>query len=242
VHAQAVSAIPVLPAPGTYSRSFTDAFSITHNPAALASFEMFNAGIYSDRRFMLAGNKHVLIAAGMPWKNGGMGGQLNYFKIGAYTQSEMGIAYAKKLGQVDLGTRFNYHKLSVQGYGSTSNIMIDIGSIWHVADDVCAGVNIYAGSKQISSVYTMGLGYEVSAQVLLAMEIIKEEDKPPNINMAVLYEPAARVLLQAGIATATAQPYVSTQFRLGAYSLLLSVSYHSQLGISPALGILYRRS
>ncbi|HYC28919.1 MAG TPA: hypothetical protein VEB42_08885, partial [Chitinophagaceae bacterium] len=85
VHAQPVPAIPIPAAPGTYSRSFTDAFSIARNPAALASFEMFSAGIYSGRQFMLAGIRHGFFAAGMPLKAGGIGALLNYFKVGAYT-------------------------------------------------------------------------------------------------------------------------------------------------------------
>ncbi|HYC30404.1 MAG TPA: hypothetical protein VEB42_16330, partial [Chitinophagaceae bacterium] len=134
------------------------------------------------------------------------------------------------------------HKLAVEGYGSAGNVVIDAGSIWHLADDVYAGVDLYNpfGAKRLSSVYTAGLGYEVSSHVLLSTEIVKEENKPPNITLAVLYEPAARVLLQAGIATATAQPYLSVQFQFGTYRLLLSANYHSQLGFSPSLGILYR--
>lgn len=242
--AQTVAAIPVPAAAGTYSRLFTDAFSIAHNPAALASFEMFNAGIYSDRKYMLPEIKHGFFAAGMPLKGGGIGVQLNCFKAGAYTQSDIGIGYAKRLGQVHLGMKFSYHKLTVQGYGSAGNVVIDIGSIWRVTDDLYAGVNIYnpAGAKKLSSAYTAALGYQVSAQVLLSTEIIKEENKPPNIIMAMLYEPAARVLLQAGIATATAQPYLSIAFQTGRYRLLFSVSYHSQLGFSPALGLLYKHS
>jgi hypothetical protein len=242
VHAQPVAAIPVPASPGAYSRLFTDAFSIAHNPAALASIEMFTAGVYSERRFMLPDVTYGFLAIALPLSKDGAGMQVNYLRAGAYTQSEIGIAYAKKLGQVDLGVKFSYHKLAVQGYGSEGNLIADIGSSWHITDNLHAGVNLYnpVGAKSLSYVYTAGLGYEVSKQVLLSTEIIKEENKPPNIFMAVHYEPAARVLLQAGIATATAQPYLSMGFQLSSCRIVLSVNYHSQLGFSPALALMYK--
>lgn len=242
LHAQPVSAIPLPAAPGAYSPLNVDAFSAARNPAALASVQVFSAGIYSARHFMLPDIRHGFLAAAFPLMKGGAGIQLNYLKSGAYTQSEIGIAYAKKLGRADLGIKFNYHKLSVLGYGSAGSAVIDIGSIWHVTDDLHAGVNFYnpVGAKKLSAVYTAGLGYDVSAQVLLCTEIIKEENKPPNIVVVVQYKPVARVLLQAGIATATAQPYLSAGFRLGAYQIQFCISYHAQLGFSPAFALMYQ--
>lgn len=216
------------------------------NPAAVSFFEVFTAGVYAGRRFMLPDIQHMLVAAGLPLGNAGIGAQLNCIKAGAFTQSEIGIAYAKKLGRVSVGIRFNYHKLAVQGYGSAGNILVDVGSIWELADNLYAGVRLYnparakIGEAKLNYIYTGGLGYEVSPQLLLCTEISKEENKPPNIIMAVHYEPAARVLLQAGIATGTAQPFVSAAFKLSAWRLLMSVSYHTQLGCSPALAFTYK--
>ena len=95
--------------------------------------------------------------------------------------------------------------------------------------------------EKLSYIYEGGLGYEASKQLLLSAAISKEEDKPPNIIMAVHYEPAARVLLQAGIATSTAQPFLSAAFKLSSWRLLLSVSYHAQLGSSPSLAFIYKK-
>jgi hypothetical protein len=239
--AQPVSPLPVPAFTTTYSVKFSDAFSIINNPASLVAYRSFTAGIYAHRRFMLPEPVQYLIAAGYPLVNAGIGMQLNYLRSGAYRQSELAIAYAKRLGKVDLGARFNYHSVSVAGYGSANAVVIDVGSIWHLTDDLHAGMHAYNPvNSNLSYRYSAGLGYEVSGQVLLTAQVIKTEDKPPGINAGLHYQPVEKLVMQAGIATATAEPFIAAGYQVKCWRLLVSVSYHAQLGCSPALMFIYK--
>jgi hypothetical protein len=246
-NSQLISAIPAYFNPSAYSQKFTDAFSVSANPASLVSYEVFTAGIRVDQKYLLAGIKHYVLAAGFPVGKDGIGLLLNHLALGAYHQSEIGIGYAKKLGQVDLGVKFNYHKISVPAYGKAAALIIDIGSIWHIADNLHAGVHLYnptnakAGrsGERVGYFHKIGLGYEVSEQVLISAELTKEEGKPVNLNAGFHYQPAPQFIVQAGIATANAQPYGGFGIQWRTWRIMMNVNYHNQLGFSPALSFSY---
>ena len=248
LYSQPVSTLPGRISPCNYSSKFTDVFSMISNPALLASYPAFTAAVYTDRPFMLAALEHGMLAAAFPLKNAGLGLQLNYVRSGAYHQSEAGIAYAKKLGQLDLGVRFNYHKLAVDGYGAATAIVVDVGSIWHVTDKLHAGMDLYnpvggklgSNGEKLPYACSAGLGYEVSEQVLLSAAIIKDENRPANINAGIHYQPADMVVVQAGLARG--QPYLSTGLQWKPWQMLVTVSYHAQLGFTPALSLIYKSS
>ena len=243
VAAQSVTPLPVHAFPCTNTVKFNDAFSMLNNPAVLVSGKSFAVGLYAQRRFMLAEPVQYIITAGLPLANAGLGMQVNYLRSGNYRQSEAGIAYAKKLGKIDLGARVNYHTVSITGYGSTRLVVMDVGSIWHITDDLHAGMHVYnpVGVK-LSYRYSAGLGYEISEQVLISLQLSKTEDKPITLNAALHYQPAEKIIIQTGISTATAEPYLAAGYQLQPWRLLLSVSYHTQLGYSPALMFTYKPS
>ena len=144
-----------------------------------------------------------------PALNGGAGIHINYTGGGEYVQSEAGIGYAKKLGKVNIGVRFSYYVLQVQGYGQSGTFLVDIGSMWQLTDNLHAGLTLCnpAGGKLVAYSYKAGLGYKLSDQLLISAECVKEEDKPINIRSALQYEPAPACMLQLGITTANAQPF-----------------------------------
>ncbi|HEY0677613.1 MAG TPA: hypothetical protein VGD17_04970 [Chitinophagaceae bacterium] len=245
---QSLRAVPQPFNPGCYSRKFTDAFSITGNPASLVSYEKFTAGIYSGRLYMLKELKHAILAGGFPLANSGAGFLVNHLSIPGFQQSEAAIGYAKQLGSIDIGVRFGYHRIGVPAYGSKGGITFGIGSSWHVTDDLHAGLQILNPSVgraeeniyKTSHSYRAGLGYEVSGQVLLGGEINKEEDKPAEVSLAMQYQPVARVLLRAGIAVMTGEPNLDVGFSWNQWRLIVSMGYHVRLGASPGMYIIYK--
>lgn len=229
------------------SNEHADAFSVCSNPAASASLKVFTVGVYSERRYLLNGLSNYLLSAALPLKRGGAGLSIKHLSAGAFRQSEISLAYAKKLGQVDIGAQFNYHKLSIAGYGKAATIIIDFGSVWRINDQFQAAIGIYnpAGGRsgkineKIGYTYKGLSGYKVSGQLLLFVEFIKQENKPVNIRAGLQYAPAPAIILYGGIAAATAQPYGAVSMQWKGYRIMIGVSLHQQLGITPGLGLIY---
>lgn len=227
--------------PGAYHPRFADALAAASNPAALALCSSFSAGIYGARKFMLAEVQHFLLAAAMPLGKDGLGVQVDHFAAPAYVQTSVGIGYAKKLGDVLVGTRFQYITTQVQGYGKFSGLDVEAGTNWRLTDQLRVNMSVYlpaAGAWKSAYRYRMGIGYKVSDHVLLVLEAFKEEHKPSAIHIGIYYQPASQWLLQMGMVTGGTQLYAGAGFQWHAWRILVNVIHSQLLGPSPGLAVI----
>jgi hypothetical protein len=237
---------------GAYSINHVDVFSFTNNQASLAQIKNISAGAYGERRFMLDELGLYQLAIAAPTKSGNFGIKAGYFGFSDYNESQMGLAYARKLGtKLDVGVQFNYNGIQVNGYGNTSAVNFEIGTILHLTERLNAGIHVYnpVGGKfgknaeeKLASVYTIGLGYEASDKFFVSAEIGKEEDQPVNVNAGIQYRFLSQLLVRAGIATNTSNVYAGVGLFLKTFRLDVVASYHPQLGVTPGLSLIYSSS
>lgn len=236
----------------TYSSQFKDAFSFRSNAASLASIKNFSAGVYSERRFMLQELSSYSFAAAFPTASGNFGIGGDYFGSTAYNETAAEFAYAKKLGQkVDIGLGFNYFSLQASGYGATSSITFNAGTVLHLTDAVQAGVHVYnplgmkigkTGEEKLPSIYSVGLGYDASEQLFIGAEIIKAEDEPLSVNAGLQYKFADNLIARGGISSATSVYYIGFGIQLKNLRLDATASFHPYLGVTPGLLFIYNPS
>lgn len=234
---------------GTYSRQFVDAFSFTGNQASLCNIQTLQAGVYTERKFMLKELNLVSGAIAIPMHNSGAGLSINRFGSDNYSEMQAGLAYGKKLGnKVDIGVQFNYNSVTIAGYSNASALSVEIGSIWHFTDRLHGGVHLYnpSGSKygkttsqKIPSVFKMGLGYEDGKHFFAGAEIAKEEGQPVNVNAGIHYAFHKQFFMRFGIATGANNSFAGVGLKWGAYRMDLSMSYHPQLGFTPGLLLIF---
>jgi len=234
---------------GAYSLHHNDVFSFTSNTAALSQVKSFSAGVYGERRFLLNELNNYSLATGIPTHSGNFGMHASYSGFTGFNETLLGLAYARSLGKkIDIGTRFNYYGISIAGYGNASAIGFEIGTIWHITEKIHTGLQISnpVGAKfgkdqqeKMSSVYSFGIGYDASEKFLVSAEIIKEEDRPVNINAGFQYSIMYQLMVRAGISSATSSVWGGVGLSWGAFRIDLATSYHPDLGITPGLLILY---
>lgn len=234
---------------GAYSIDHVDAFSFTNNQASLAQMKSATAGVYGERRFMLNELGLYQLAIAVPTNSGNFGFKAGYFGFSEYNESQMGLAYARKLGsKVDIGVQFNYNGIRVSGYGNSSAINFEIGTIFHLTDKLNAGIHAYnpVGGKygknseeKLASIYTVGVGYDASDKFFVSAEIEKEENQPVNVNAGMQYKFLLQFMARAGIATNTSNVYAGVGLFLKTFRLDVVASYHPQLGVTPGLLLIY---
>lgn len=237
------------PGLGAYSKNAADAFSFTVNPAALANLKQSGAGVYSERRFLLNAFSQYTAVAGLQTNSGAFGLQADYFGYANYTETQLGLGYARSLGsKIDIGAKFNYYSLRIPAYTSASAIHFEAGVLMHLTEKLHAGFSVFnpvggelnkATNEKIASVFRGGLGYEVSDRFFISAEIIKEENKNTGVNAVFQYEPVKQLLIRAGINTVNSQPFAGVGVRFGSFRVDVATAYHPQLGISPAVMILF---
>jgi hypothetical protein len=208
-----------------------------------------SAGVYGERRFMLNELSLYQLAIAVPTNSGNFGFKAGYFGFSDYNESQMGLAYARKLGnKVDVGVQFNYNGIQVSGYGNSSAINFEIGTVFHLTDRLNAGVHAYNpvggrygkdSEEKLASIYTVGLGYEASDKFFVSAEIEKEENQTVSVNAGMQYKFLPQFMIRAGIATNTSVLYGGASLFLKTFRLDVAASYHPQLGVTPGLLLIY---
>jgi hypothetical protein len=230
---------------GAYSLNHVDVFSFTANQASLAQLKNSSVGLYGERRFLLNELNNYTATIGLTTKTGNFGIKANYSGFSDYNETQLGIAYGRKLGsRLDVGAQFNYSGIQIAGYGNASAISFEAGTIFHVSEKLHAGVHVNnpVGGKfgkeqqeKLTSVYSFGLGYDASSKFFIIAEIEKEEDQPINVNAGFQYKFIPQLLVRAGMSSATSSAWLGVGVTLRSFRFDITSSYHSQLGLTPGL-------
>jgi hypothetical protein len=230
-----------------YSTQQTDPLSFTANQAALVRTKQAGAGVYGERRFLLAATNSYNAAVALPTKMGNFGIQLNYAGFKNFNENKIGLAYARSLGdKVDIGIQFNYYSYRIPAYGNASSINFEAGAIIHFTDKLNGGIHIYnpvggklsnTDNEKLASAYKIGVGYDASENFFISSEIIKEEDKPVNVIAGFQYHFAKQFFARAGFISESSTPFAGAGIGWKNMRLDVSGSYHPQLGFSP--GVLF---
>jgi len=229
---------------GAYSNNHLDVFSIQENQAALAKMKSASAGVYGEKRFMQKELGFYDAALALPTHSGNFGLDARYFGFADYNEMQLSLAYARSLGKIDIGIQFNNYSIRVAGYGNASTINFDIGTLVHLTDKLNAGIHVYNPlrsklgkneEEQLASSYSGGIGYEASEKFFLSLEIIKEEDRPVNVNAGLQYKFFPWVLARVGMTSAASAMFFGVGIGWRSMRLDATASIHQQLGITPGL-------
>jgi len=231
-----------------YSSNYADAFSFQGNQAALAAVKNVSAGVYGERKFMLAELSQYNACVALPTSSGNYGFAASYAGSPLYNESQVGIAYGRRMGKLDAGVQFNYYSLKIAGYGSAGSVNFEAGAIAKVTDRLNTGFHIYnpAGSRlgengeeRLPAIYSAGFGYDLSSRFFLCAQVEKMEDQPVSLNTCMLYCFAGKLFARAGISTGTTSFFFGTGFLWNDLRVDVTAGLHQQLGFSAGLMLIY---
>lgn len=233
---------------GAYSQEHTDIFSFTSNQAALAEVKGGGIAVGGERRYLLEELASYRLALALPSAVGNFGLQGVSRGFSDYRESRFGLAYARQLGKkASLGIQFNYNSLQIAGYGSAKAVSAEAGFLLHLSSKLHTGIHLdnpggkYSGSKalKLPSVYTMGWGYDFSAQLFLSGEIVKEENQPVDARIGMQYVIVPALLVRVIVQTASASGWFSAGITRSRCRFDVYTGYHPQLGLSAGILLFY---
>lgn len=233
---------------GAYSKHFVNPLSVLNNPASLVNIKSVAVAFYTERRFMQDELQSLDAVLTFPVQFGGLSISAHRFGYEEFNQTAGGITYAKSLGKIDLGATFNYSFLSVHGYGTAGLPSGDIGIILHLGDKLNAGmqlVNLFRSRfgrnhrEQLPARYSSGIGYEVSGNLFLCAELVKEEDKPVTATATLQYIHARKFHGRFGLNTTNAGIEFGVGWKLKWFRVDVTGSYDLRLGLTPGLLVIF---
>jgi len=229
---------------GAYSIGHADVFSFTSNQAALMQVKSAAIGVYGERRFLLSATNMYTAVVAIPTSQGNFGLQADYFGFKNYNESQIGLAYARNLGKIDVGVKFNYYSFRIPSYGTSSAVNFELGAVAHLSDKFHAGIHVYnpvssklsnTDNEKLTSIYKFGMGYEPSDKFFISGEIVKEEDKDIDVNIGFQYNFMNQFFVRAGTSTETTNSYAGAGLSWKNLRIDVTAGYHPQLGFTPGL-------
>lgn len=131
----------------------------------MAQIKNVMAGVYGERRFLLAATSLDTAAIAIPAKNGNFGINIKYSGFKNFNENQIGLAYARSLGKkCDVGIQFNYYSYKVPSYNAAATVNFEMDAIVHLTDKFNRGLHVYnhVGGKfyntdeKLTAAYTVG--------------------------------------------------------------------------------------
>lgn len=205
------------------------------------------AGIYGEKSQFPGGYSYFNISSRIPLKPGTVNFLMDYSGAGDLHELQTGLGYARNLGPlVQIGIRFNYYRLSIDGYGAVSAFPAELGTLFQWTPKLSISLHIYnviatkpasEDLSRIPSVVRMGAGYTISASVGLVVEVIKEMGRPVSLQPIIFYQAGKSIFFRGGLATGNRSVFISAGYGLGRLRLDLSTAYIGPIGWTSGLGL-----
>ncbi|EOZ96937.1 hypothetical protein A33Q_1855 [Indibacter alkaliphilus LW1] len=173
-----------------------DAWSIFNNVGALTEVEESQVFFAYDHRGNLS--ELTTLAAGMVISADqfSYGISVSTFGEDIFSQSQIGLGVAQKLGIASIGIKASYFQTSIEGFGTGRSAVFELGGIAEITPELFFGAHIYniSGASfgknsidQLPSVFKSGISYRPAENIMVNIEVEKDLILPPILKVGVEY-------------------------------------------------------
>ncbi len=229
--------------------NFRDVHAAFGNPAGLTAVESWAGALLAENRFLVSDIRSLALAAAYSLEGAGSFGlRLQYYGFDAYNEQQFSLLYARPLMEgLSIGAGFGIFNTRIAEYGGKLLPVVEVGLQAELLPGVQMGVRIHnpirmevVEDENMPTVFTAGLAYAPSDQLLMNLEVEKDIDFPARVRAGLEYALIDPLQLRLGVAT---EP-TTLSFGLGlrvrqGLRLDFASSYHQWLGFSPGLGVVY---
>ncbi|RAJ11005.1 hypothetical protein LX64_00612 [Chitinophaga skermanii] len=220
------------------------------NQARLGNLKRSSTSVLYESRFLLPGVGIYSCVFATPLGNGGIGVSFGAVGDRYFKEQQFGIAYGMNINtSMQVGAQFNYVSATGEGLQREFAVVPEVAWLCHITPALSLGLQWYniGGSYvikqtllQIPVIVTVGIGYEISEQVLLEVVCVKASQSSLTAAMKLLYEPVKFLQIQLSTAFQPSMQAISFRWKRGKMGYGIGGSYHVQLGISPNVLLIWQ--
>jgi hypothetical protein len=165
-----------------------NAWSLRYNPAGLAHLRAFHgSAFYVPEQFGLPELRTVAAAAAMPLGFGGVGMAVDQFGFDLYRETHVAAGAGTTLeGGVSGGLAINLHSFSIEHYGSTQRVTLDLGLMAEAAPGFVlgfgmknvTGTSIGPLGERLPQVFSLGSLFTPVPDCSISVELEKDTRHP----------------------------------------------------------------
>lgn len=236
------------------SVAIKDFWSVFNNPAMMAYYNRLSVGLYYDNRYLLKETSTSCLGLMVPADKAGVFGfHLLHFGHVNYGELNAGFSYAKSFANVfSFGLRFDYlmNYFGDDTYGKCSGFTFEIGTYAQITKTLGLGfyvfnpahlsMSTYNETKDyIPTIFRLGLVYEISKKCLLSLEAEKDMDLKALYRLGFEYKILDHLYLRTGVSFPHFEYAVGIGWKTKIFSIDFASSYHTVLGYSPQLSMIF---
>ncbi|MEK6615445.1 MAG: hypothetical protein AABZ32_04945 [Bacteroidota bacterium] len=235
---------------GNASVSLSDLWSVQNNQAGLGFVKKINAGVFYQNQFALKELSTKAFAFTLPVKSGTFGLCVSNFGYSLYSENKYGLSFGKSFGEkISAGISMDYLSTNISEYGKKKSFVAEIGIQAKPIKNLTMGVHIFNPTRtklasyndeRIPTIMRLGFDYKFSEKVFVALETEKDIEKKGMVKAGLEYKLIKELYLRAGVSTNPSLSCFGIGINLKQFRLDISSAYHSTLGFSPQVGLIYQ--
>jgi long-subunit fatty acid transport protein len=224
--------------------------SIYTNPAGLTTIDNYSFDVGYNQRYSLSELSTVSLAGAKNIGSGVVGVSVSRFGYSAYSESKIGISYARKLfSNLSIGGGFNMLSYSLDQYGNTNKFTIELGMHSKINKNLSIGAYVFspgvvsiANDREIPSRYSMGVKYKASSKADVYVDISKTINRDPEFKFAVDYRLVELFSFRiGGNITNESIHFGPAYFGKNGISIFGGYTFDNRLGHSAGLSVSYSK-
>ncbi|MBQ4478504.1 MAG: hypothetical protein IKS33_07145 [Bacteroidales bacterium] len=237
------------------SVSIVDFWSCANNQATLGFYERIAVGASYDNKFLLKNTSIASVGVVVPVKKiGVISCNMQFYGGTGYGNFLVGLCYSRSFGKViSASLQFDY-LLNYFGdayYGKRNGFTFEIGLYGRVTKNFSLGFHVYNPARlrmityndvkeYIPTVFRLGGSYRFGEKCLLGIDLIKDLDTRFQVATGLEYRFADYLVLRGGVKFPDFSFSLGLGTQVKGIQIDISSSYHTVLGYSPQLSIVYQ--
>ena len=238
-------------ATGSCSVSLSDFWSIQNNPACMADYRFFSAGLSYENRFFMKELSLYDLALMMPVKIGAIGLSYSRFGFEKFNENKLGLAFARAFTPYfKMGLKIDYlwFKFSDE-YAKRRTATFELGIQSDITKDLCIGVYIFnpinvklktIHNERIPVVFRFGLSYKVTKDFLAMTEVEYNSDSSLDYRFGLEYNTLNDFYIRVGVHTNPATASVGVGYTLNRVVIDISATMNQYTGVSFQSSLIFK--
>ncbi|WP_157716070.1 PorV/PorQ family protein [Roseivirga echinicomitans] len=252
VSAQQASRAPIGPralSMGGVSSVFHDSWSIFNNPAGVTDIKQLTALLAYKTIFDFIPFNTVSAGVAMPTGIGSFSFSVFRFGDDVFNSQMASLSIAQKTGIIRLGLKLNYLQYNIEGFGSKSTLLSDIGVVADLTPQLRFGAHIYNftqssisadNREKVPTVISLGMAYSPKEDIVLAIEGEKDIDLEPDLKLGLEYQAIEKVKVRTGFSTLTNTHSFGGGLQLNRFGLDYGIRIDRKLGHTHNFGLTFQ--
>lgn len=230
-----------------------DIFSPFQNAATLANVEKFETSLFFQNKFLLKelSTKGMQIAVPTHFVNFGLA--FSSFGYSEYNENIFGLSFARKFSdKLMLATQFDYYSVYFsKNEGSKGKVLVQVGILSKPIEDLYIGFQVFNPvqtnietaiySKELPSIFSLGMSYSFSEKLLWAVQADKDIRFKTDWATEFEYRIEDYFLVKLGcFHNETFIPSMGFGLNLSSFRVDTNFAFHSTLGVSSNIALTYK--